>query len=300
MDQDILFHLHTSAGKGKILISEFRVRTRLGQATSCVFFCFFLLQTFSGIVDKCVGAASNCALVCAHVHVQALNQEPAAMSHAQLEIAGRGFPGLSVDMTDDCMSPVPSVLRTHGLGARRNSYGLHKISMDIDSPLYSGSLSKALSWSAENILTLPESRAEEEKSDSSPPSPSPVSSPATSSITPPPRSQEPDACSPSGNWDPTQVPSAQDPSSESDNEVQNKPQKILANIKFDAQWEQEEKEDVETKAVATSPDGRYLKFNIEIGRGSFKTVYKGLDTETTVEVAWCELQVGSHLLGFTF
>ncbi|KAG8446615.1 hypothetical protein GDO86_014170, partial [Hymenochirus boettgeri] len=54
--------------------------------------------------------------------------------------------------------------------------------------------------------------------------------------------------------------------------------------------EQEEIEENETKAVATSPDGRYLKFNIEIGRGSFKTVYKGLDTETTVEVAWCELQ----------
>ncbi|VFV18567.1 serine threonine-protein kinase wnk1 [Lynx pardinus] len=39
-----------------------------------------------------------------------------------------------------------------------------------------------------------------------------------------------------------------------------------------------------------SNDGRFLKFDIEIGRGSFKTVYKGLDTETTVEVAWCELQ----------
>lgn len=207
------------------------------------------------------------------------------MSHAQLEIAGRGFPGHSMDMTDDCLSPVPSVLRAHGLGARRNSYGLHKISMDIDSPLYSGTLSKALSWSAENILTLPESRVEEEKSDYSPPSPSPVSSPATGSITPP-CSQEPDATA--------QGSSAQDPSSESDNELQNKQQKILPRIKFDAQWEQDEKEkeDVETKAVATSPDGRYLKFNIEIGRGSFKTVYKGLDTETTVEVAWCELQVG--------
>lgn len=54
--------------------------------------------------------------------------------------------------------------------------------------------------------------------------------------------------------------------------------------------EQEEKEDSETQAVATSPDGRYLKFDIEIGRGSFKTVYRGLDTDTTVEVAWCELQ----------
>nr|XP_009931231.1 PREDICTED: serine/threonine-protein kinase WNK2 [Opisthocomus hoazin] len=44
------------------------------------------------------------------------------------------------------------------------------------------------------------------------------------------------------------------------------------------------------KAVATSLDGRFLKFDIELGRGSFKTVYKGLDTETWVEVAWCELQ----------
>ncbi|XP_061906366.1 serine/threonine-protein kinase WNK4-like isoform X3 [Entelurus aequoreus] len=56
------------------------------------------------------------------------------------------------------------------------------------------------------------------------------------------------------------------------------------------QREEEERDEVETKAVASSPDGRFLKFNIEIGRGSFKSVYKGLDTETTVEVAWCELQ----------
>lgn len=59
--------------------------------------------------------------------------------------------------------------------------------------------------------------------------------------------------------------------------------------------QQDDNEEVETKAVGTSPDGRFLKFDIEIGRGSFKTVYKGLDTETTVEVAWCELQVGTSL-----
>ncbi|XP_063785287.1 serine/threonine-protein kinase WNK1 isoform X4 [Pseudophryne corroboree] len=53
---------------------------------------------------------------------------------------------------------------------------------------------------------------------------------------------------------------------------------------------EEDTEELETKAVGFSPDGRFLKFDIEIGRGSFKTVYKGLDTETTVEVAWCELQ----------
>ncbi|XP_015453939.1 serine/threonine-protein kinase WNK1 isoform X2 [Pteropus alecto] len=54
--------------------------------------------------------------------------------------------------------------------------------------------------------------------------------------------------------------------------------------------QQDDIEELETKAVGMSNDGRFLKFDIEIGRGSFKTVYKGLDTETTVEVAWCELQ----------
>uniref|UniRef100_A0A4W4HLY8 Serine/threonine-protein kinase WNK3 n=1 Tax=Electrophorus electricus TaxID=8005 RepID=A0A4W4HLY8_ELEEL len=54
--------------------------------------------------------------------------------------------------------------------------------------------------------------------------------------------------------------------------------------------EREQEEEAEMKAVATSPSGRFLKFDIELGRGAFKTVYKGLDTETWVEVAWCELQ----------
>ena len=54
----------------------------------------------------------------------------------------------------------------------------------------------------------------------------------------------------------------------------------------------ENEEEPGTKAVSTSPGGRFLKFDIELGRGSFKTVYKGLDTDTWVEVAWCELQVG--------
>ncbi|XP_061562044.1 LOW QUALITY PROTEIN: serine/threonine-protein kinase WNK4 [Phycodurus eques] len=171
------------------------------------------------------------------------------MSHAQVEIPGCGFPGL----------------QPHVLGTRRNSYGLHKISVDVDSPLFSGALSKALSWSAENILSLPESRAEEEEEENE--------EKARDAVLP--DSPHPDvACSPS----------------ESDGEpAQRKEQRVSPHVNFDPRWE-EEKEDVETKAVATSPDGRYLKFNIEIGRGSFKTVYKGLDTETTVEVAWCELQ----------
>ena len=54
-------------------------------------------------------------------------------------------------------------------------------------------------------------------------------------------------------------------------------------------------EEEESKALDTSPDGRFLKFE-EIGHGSFKTVYKGLDTSTGVAVAWCELQVCSIIL----
>lgn len=52
-----------------------------------------------------------------------------------------------------------------------------------------------------------------------------------------------------------------------------------------------EDDDDEEKAIGISPDQRFLKFEEEIGRGSFKTVYRGLDTQTGVAVAWCELQV---------
>lgn len=51
-----------------------------------------------------------------------------------------------------------------------------------------------------------------------------------------------------------------------------------------------EKDEAE-KAQATSPNGQFLKFYEVIGTGSFKTVFKGLDTLTGVSVAWCELQV---------
>jgi hypothetical protein len=58
-------------------------------------------------------------------------------------------------------------------------------------------------------------------------------------------------------------------------------------------------EENEEQAVATSPDERFLKFEEEFGRGSFKTVYRGLDTQTGVSVAWCELQVKKKLKGKT-
>lgn len=50
---------------------------------------------------------------------------------------------------------------------------------------------------------------------------------------------------------------------------------------------------VSTSYCVKSPDGRYIKQDDEVGRGSFKTVYKGLDCETGVDVAWCELTVFS-------
>merc|ERR1712172_195059 len=45
-------------------------------------------------------------------------------------------------------------------------------------------------------------------------------------------------------------------------------------------------------AVDRSPDNRYLKYPDEIGRGSFKTVFRGLDAHTGIAVAWCELKDG--------
>ena len=60
--------------------------------------------------------------------------------------------------------------------------------------------------------------------------------------------------------------------------------------------EEPPEEEEEIQAVAASPDSRFLKFDVEIGRGSFKTVYKGLDTTTGVDVAWCELQVSPFIL----
>lgn len=50
-------------------------------------------------------------------------------------------------------------------------------------------------------------------------------------------------------------------------------------------------EDVEEEdePIGMSPCGRFFKYDKEVGRGSFKTVFRGLDTQTGVAVAWCEL-----------
>ncbi|XP_008283364.1 serine/threonine-protein kinase WNK2 [Stegastes partitus] len=72
-------------------------------------------------------------------------------------------------------------------------------------------------------------------------------------------------------------------------EAEPKPEVVHSDVTGKAGSDENE-EEPGMKAVSTSPGGRFLKFDIELGRGSFKTVYKGLDTDTWVEVAWCELQ----------
>ncbi|XP_076809454.1 uncharacterized protein LOC143452388 isoform X1 [Clavelina lepadiformis] len=65
----------------------------------------------------------------------------------------------------------------------------------------------------------------------------------------------------------------------------------MINLTTAASMEADERREVEEegKTIGESPDSGFLKLNIELGRGSFKTVYKGLDTDTGVAVAWCEL-----------
>ncbi|XP_037629942.1 serine/threonine-protein kinase WNK2 isoform X6 [Sebastes umbrosus] len=82
----------------------------------------------------------------------------------------------------------------------------------------------------------------------------------------------------------------QDPSCPSSSQEPGKDAPSSATTQKGKERDRELEEEAEMKAVGTSPGGRFLKFDIELGRGAFKTVYKGLDTETWVEVAWCELQ----------
>ncbi|CAH2313147.1 Hypothetical predicted protein [Pelobates cultripes] len=87
---------------------------------------------------------------------------------------------------------------------------------------------------------------------------------------------------------------AEEPPEQAGDSIKKQEPGISKDVSKSQKEEEEDSEEADIKAVSTSPDGRFLKFDIEIGRGSFKTVYKGLDTETWVEVAWCELQTGSN------
>lgn len=61
--------------------------------------------------------------------------------------------------------------------------------------------------------------------------------------------------------------------------------------KQQAEKKRRDQDESEDEPVCVSPCGRFFKYDKEVGRGSFKTVYRGLDTQTGVAVAWCELLV---------
>lgn len=86
------------------------------------------------------------------------------------------------------------------------------------------------------------------------------------------------------------------PNEDSDEEQDNRSKELEDKDEVDRCDPKREKEDEREEIVATSPNGRFLKFDVSIGRGSFKTVFRGLDTETGVHVAWCELEV-THFEG---
>lgn len=54
---------------------------------------------------------------------------------------------------------------------------------------------------------------------------------------------------------------------------------------------EENYEEDEDEAIGMSPCRRFFKYDKEVGFGSFKTVFRGLDAHTGVAVAWCELLV---------
>ena len=39
------------------------------------------------------------------------------------------------------------------------------------------------------------------------------------------------------------------------------------------------------------PEGRYVRYNAELGKGAYKVVYKGYDNETGTEVAWNKILI---------
>lgn len=49
-------------------------------------------------------------------------------------------------------------------------------------------------------------------------------------------------------------------------------------------------------AIESSPNNRYKKLNVRLGKGAYKVVYKGIDTEEGIEVAWNVCHVGVKLI----
>ena len=50
---------------------------------------------------------------------------------------------------------------------------------------------------------------------------------------------------------------------------------------------------LDEKPVEESPTGRYIRFSERLGKGAFKTVYRGIDTYEMREVAWNTVNISN-------
>eukprot|EP00917_Polyrhabdina_sp_WS-2016_P013446 GHVP01029549.1.p1 GENE.GHVP01029549.1~~GHVP01029549.1.p1 ORF type:complete len:549 (-),score=111.82 GHVP01029549.1:192-1838(-) len=62
--------------------------------------------------------------------------------------------------------------------------------------------------------------------------------------------------------------------------------KIPEIVEIKVEKEIKKHKDLSDEPLATSPNGRYVKFNKLLGKGAFKTVWYAVDKETGLEVAW--------------
>ena len=51
-------------------------------------------------------------------------------------------------------------------------------------------------------------------------------------------------------------------------------------------------ENLSEVGIESSPNNRYRKLNLILGKGAYKVVYKALDLEEGIEVAWNVCHVG--------
>ena len=56
--------------------------------------------------------------------------------------------------------------------------------------------------------------------------------------------------------------------------------------------EESGEEEEQHQFAETSPTGRFKRFDEELGRGAYKTVYRGVDHDTGTEIAWSVIDLG--------
>lgn len=60
----------------------------------------------------------------------------------------------------------------------------------------------------------------------------------------------------------------------------------MDDVDEDEEEEEEEEDEEQEKVAEISPKGRFKRFYTELGRGAYKVVYKGIDHDKGLEIAW--------------